>query len=169
MGKRQLHRRTLYWQGVTDQHTTLPTVPIPTPPPTLHRALRQHQARPRTTAAPLPPTKKPPRLWGKCTTVATNNANIGMKHCMGKSPSPSPQGTSYSSCRHRQGRTALLRRLRPQRHVESGRRQSNTQRLMMPLPPTLQHLYHLHHHLRPQRCRCHHLPRHRAAGSGIHQ
>ena len=27
--------------------------------------------------------------------------------------------------RHRQGRTALLRRLRPQRHVESGRRQSN--------------------------------------------
>ena len=36
-------------------------------------------------------------LWGKCTTVATNNASISMKHCMSQITVTLSAGTGYSS------------------------------------------------------------------------
>lgn len=36
-------------------------------------------------------------LWGKCTTVATNNASISMKHCMSQITVTLSAGNGYSS------------------------------------------------------------------------
>ena len=88
----------LYWQNVTDQHTLYAYYPYTQHRHRhLHRAQRQHQARPDNSSTAAADYEASDLLWGKCTTVATNNASISMKHCMSQITVTLSAGNGYSS------------------------------------------------------------------------
>ena len=88
----------LYWQNVTDQHTLYAYYPYTNTATDTYTvpnvSIKPDQNNSSTAAADYEASDL---LWGKCTTVATNNASISMKHCMSQITVTLSAGTGYSS------------------------------------------------------------------------
>lgn len=88
----------LYWQNVTDQHTLYAYYPYTNTATDTYTvpnvSIKPDQNNSSTAAADYEASDL---LWGKCTTVATNNASISMKHCMSQITVTLSAGNGYSS------------------------------------------------------------------------
>ncbi|MEY8553135.1 fimbrillin family protein [Bacteroides uniformis] len=87
----------LYWQNVTDKHTLYAYFPYTenaTDGYTVPNVSIKSDQNSSSTAADY---EAADLLWGKCTTVATNNASISMKHCMSQITVTLSPGDGYSS------------------------------------------------------------------------